>query len=177
MCLKKTKTCLYQRNILPSPSVKAGSRKRKENFTYYPVAQQKYKFMKKKTMKKVTPKKLKEKADKLFSEYIRQKYSLNGLTSCYTCSTRLPWKEMQNGHFVSRVHLSTRWEEKNCRPQCMPCNIWRKGNYDEYSRNLVREMGPSILDDLNRLKNTIKQMRRADYELLIEELELKIKSL
>lgn len=135
------------------------------------------KKLKKPTKKKPTVKKLKDRADKLFSQYIRLKYSEGGLTGCYTCSTRLPWKEMQNGHFVSRVHLSTRWDEDNCRPQCMPCNVWRRGHYDEFSRNLINEMGPSILDELNRRKNKAKPMKRADYELLIEGLETKLSNL
>lgn len=123
-----------------------------------------------------TPKKLKEKADKLMSEYIRRKYAnKDGFTRCYTCDSPHPWKEIQNGHFVSRTHLSTRWDEDNCRPQCMACNVWRRGNYDVYSLRLIEEKGVGILEELNRRKNEIKQMKRVDYNELIEDLQEKLK--
>lgn len=126
---------------------------------------------------KISTSKLKKKADELFSRYIRLKNSKNGKTTCYTCKAVADWKEHQCGHFVSRVHLSTRWDEDNARVQCFACNIWRKGNYDEFSRNLVKEMGPSILDELNARKNAIKSMKRYDYELLIDDLKEKIANL
>lgn len=124
-----------------------------------------------------TPKQLKKKADELFSKYIRLKYSdFEGVASCYTCGDRRPWKELQNGHFVSRVHLSTRWDEENCRIQCYACNYLRRGHYDEFSRLLIKEKGVDILEELNRRKNTLKTMKRADYETLIEDLTFKLKS-
>lgn len=121
---------------------------------------------------------LKKKADTLFSTYIRTKAADHGgIVQCYTCPNEYPIKQIQNGHFVSRTHLSTRWLEENCRPQCMACNVWRRGHYDVFSRNLVKEMGVDILDELNRLKNETKQMKRNDYNELIENLKEKIKDL
>ena len=43
-----------------------------------------------------------KKLDKVFSEYIRQKYADSfGMVSCFTCDARKHWKDMQNGHFIS----------------------------------------------------------------------------
>lgn len=131
------------------------------------------KSLKKKTK---TPAQLKKKADELFSKYIRLKNAdQEGWVSCYTCAASVEWKYIQNGHFVSRVHLSTRWDEENCRPQCYSCNCLRNGNYDVYSLRLTKEKGPDILEELNRRKNLTKVMKRADYEILIEDLTLKLK--
>lgn len=134
--------------------------------------------MKKKTKRKKlkTTSQLKKIADTLFSQYIRLKNSdENGDCKCYTCDAVKPWKEMQNGHFVSRTHLSTRWLEDNCRVQCMPCNVWKRGNYDIYALRLTQEKGSEILEYLHFQRAALKQMKRVDYDELIADLKLKIK--
>lgn len=125
-------------------------------------------------IKKKTTSKLKQEADRLFSTYIRLKYSENGNCKCYTCGSVYPWKEIQCGHFVSRTHLSTRWDPENARPQCFPCNVWRRGNYDLFALRLTQEKGQGVLVLLNEKRNALKQMKRKDYEELIEDLKEKI---
>lgn len=128
-------------------------------------------------MAKAKSKTLKEKADKLFSEYIRRKNSIDGKTTCFTCGSVAPWKEQQCGHFISRVHLSTRWDEENVRVQCFPCNVWRRGNYSEFAKNLVRDEGPEILEKLSKKRAQTKKMGIGDYRELIESLKKKISNL
>lgn len=63
---------------------------------------------------------LKEKADKLFSIYIRKLWANDeGKAQCYTCLKIDHWKKLQNGHYHSRRHSSTRYDEDNCRVQCL----------------------------------------------------------
>jgi hypothetical protein len=121
-------------------------------------------------MKKQTPAQLKKKCDQLFSLYIRRKYSKSGMVKCYTCDSEHPVSEIQCGHFVRRVHLSTRWDEHNCRPQCFSCNVWKRGNYSEFAVRLQRE-DPNILEELAQKKNRTCQMKKGDYENLIESLK------
>ena len=61
----------------------------------------------------------KKKLDSVFSRYIREKYEKDGKVPCYTCPHIGTVKTMQCGHFVPRQHMSTRWDEDNCRPQCL----------------------------------------------------------
>lgn len=83
---------------------------------------------------------LKKKLDKVFSMYIRNKYAdSHGLINCYTCSVRKPIKEMQNGHWIPRNNLATRFDEQNCRPQCVGCNMFNKGRPDVFAVNLIGE--------------------------------------
>lgn len=93
----------------------------------------------KKKLKKKSISKLKKELDSVFSKYIRHKYSKNGLNSCFTCGVVKPSKEMQNGHFQSRKHLSTRWDEKNCRVQCIGCNVFRYGMQYAFGKKLEKE--------------------------------------
>jgi hypothetical protein len=95
----------------------------------------------------------KKEADRLFSLYIRTKYSdAEGNIKCFTCPTIRPLKKMQNGHFVSRRYLGTRYDERNCRPQCWYCNSHGYGNGRpvEFAEGLKKEYGESIVDELFR---------------------------
>lgn len=63
-------------------------------------------------MAKKTPrKKLIEKLDKIFSIYIRRRNAVNDVAECFTCGKKDHWKKLQNGHFQSRKHYSTKWHE------------------------------------------------------------------
>lgn len=90
--------------------------------------------------KKPSQAKLKKKLDTIFSQYIRLKYAdQNGMVHCYTCSTVKHWKEIQNGHWIPRNNLATRFSEDNCRPQCVACNMFQKGMPDVFAVNLIKE--------------------------------------
>lgn len=97
---------------------------------------------KKKLPNKFSKKKLTEKLDEVFSRYIRLKYSdNNGKCRCISCTKTLYWKDIQNGHYMSRRYYSTRWAEDNCRPQCVACNIFNQGNIQMYRISLIKEIG------------------------------------
>ena len=84
------------------------------------------------------------KLDTVFSQYIRQKDAVNGIATCVTCGKKDEWKKLQNGHFMSRRHYSTRWDENNVGVQCYGCNITNQGQQYLFSQylgnNLSEEM-------------------------------------
>jgi len=82
---------------------------------------------------------LKKKLDAVFSQYIRHKYARDGMVACYTCTTVKPIASMQNGHWIPRNVLATRFNEENCRPQCVGCNMFQKGKPDVFAVNLMKE--------------------------------------
>lgn len=82
---------------------------------------------------------LKKELDKWFSLYIRHKYAQDGYVQCYTCSMRKPIAEIQNGHWIPRNNLATRFSEENCRPQCVGCNMFNRGRPDVFAVNLIRD--------------------------------------
>lgn len=91
-------------------------------------------------MKTKSLSKYKKELDNVFSKYIRKKYAdKNGYVKCYTCSVVKPISEMQNGHWIPRNNLSTRFSEENCRPQCVGCNMFNKGRPDVFAVNLIKE--------------------------------------
>lgn len=128
--------------------------------------------------KKTDSKKLIDKLDDIFSIYIRKKDRNEfGLCKCYTCDKEAPWKEMQNGHYIPRSHKATRWLEKNCKVQCVGCNIFKKGNYTEYALRLTRELGAEILEELEREKHKEVHYGVIDLQMMIDEYTEKVKQL
>ena len=45
------------------------------------------------------------------------------------------------GHYISRSHYSTRWNEDNIFPQCVSCNVFKTGNYPVYAEYLDEKFG------------------------------------
>ena len=119
--------------------------------------------------RKPTLKSLKAKLDKVFSIFIRQRgMDEGGTNNCVTCGVLKHWKELQCGHWISRVHLSTRWHPLNAHPQCGTCNVLKRGNYPEYARYMFKEYGQDTMEELLMLKRQTLTMRRPEYEELIE---------
>lgn len=122
--------------------------------------------------------KLIKKLDTVFSQYIRLKYAdNNGMVKCYTCGRYHHWKEMDAGHYISRRHYGTRWEERNVRPQCTACNIYNQGSADSFCRNLIKEYGVEVLDLLAVKKNNIFKLNSFTLNLLITEYKEKLKQI
>lgn len=81
-----------------------------------------------------------EKCDEFFSKYIRVKFAdANGVCRCISCGKFVDWKKIQNGHYMSRRYMSTRWSEDNCRPQCVACNIFNQGAAQAFRLGLIKD--------------------------------------
>jgi hypothetical protein len=103
----------------------------------------------KKTKKRIARKTLIRRLDSVLSKYVRKKYSdSKGWTSCFTCGKRAHWKHIQNGHYISRKVLQLRYEEDNCRPQCVGCNIFKNGVPITFRENLVKELGEERVKEM-----------------------------
>lgn len=128
--------------------------------------------------KKLTRTKIVKKLDTIFSQYIRLKNADDsGYCSCVTCGKKSYWEKdgIQAGHFMSRKHYSTRWDEKNVYPQCFGCNVMQQGKQFEFSIFL----GKSTSNKLLKLSRQIVKFTDLDlkekisyYNKLVNELEL-----
>ena len=114
--------------------------------------------------KKVKRSTIVKKLDTIFSQYIRKKNSDHGKAKCFTCGKIDDWKKLQNGHFQSRRHYSTRWMEQNCQVQCQKCNIWNSGEQFIYGQNLDKKFGKGTAEELHIKAH--KQIKFQNYELL-----------
>ena len=116
---------------------------------------------------KKTVSKLKKELDKFFSLYIRLRSANEyGYCQCFTCGKVGHYKTggMQNGHFQSRKHLSTRFDEDNCQVQCVACNMFRQGEQFKFGINLDAKYGEGTAEELECLARTTMKFTRYDYE-------------
>jgi len=115
-------------------------------------------------MKKPTRKSLVTKLDTVFSQYIRRKDAINEIATCVTCGKKDHWSKLQNGHWASRKHYSTRWDEYNCNVQCSGCNVFRAGEIYLYTKYLCSKYGENFPEELY-IKSQ-KTVKFADVDLI-----------
>ena len=124
--------------------------------------------------KKPIKSKLVKKLDILFSRWVRLSNSdEKGYCECVTCNKKVHWYDIQAGHFMSRRHYSTRWDQDNVKPQCKACNIFGQGKQYEYSIYL----GKSLSDDLLAKSRQLIKYSVVDLQNMIDFYENELKSL
>lgn len=118
------------------------------------------------------------KLDRIFSIYVRLKYSDSyGNVKCYTCDNSHHYKAIQNGHFQSRRYMSTRFHENNTRPQCYACNVGLHGQQYVFGANLDREVGSGTAENIILLSKQQKKFSSLELQELIDEYTLKVDNL
>ena len=124
------------------------------------------------------PKLIKE-LDVWFSRYIRLKYSdSRGYCRCISCGKVYFWKEIQNGHYMSRRYMSTRFSEDNCRQQGVECNIFNQGAIQMYRRALIKEIGEQRVDLIEvRARQENKNWSLFELKQLIEYYKKEVEKL
>jgi len=118
--------------------------------------------------KKVSRSKLVKKLDTVFSQYIRLKNSVDEKATCFTCGKVDHWKKLQNGHFQSRKHYSTRWDEENCQVQCAGCNVFKYGEQYKFSVNLDAKYGEGTAERLSIKAQQIIKLSNFEIEDMIK---------
>jgi hypothetical protein len=80
---------------------------------------------------------------KHFSKFIRLRDRIEGseYCKCASCSNTYKWKDMDAGHFISRRHKSTKYNEKNVLAQCIACNRFNQGNQINMGIEVDRRYG------------------------------------
>ena len=88
-------------------------------------------------------------ADEAFSRYIRLRDSSpDGTFRCISCGRTLPTDEADCGHYHSRRHMGTRYDEDNAHSECRSCNRFKADHLIGYERNLIAKIGRMRFDKL-----------------------------
>jgi len=97
--------------------------------------------------RKPSRKNLIKRLDTIFSKYIRLRDSdPEGYCRCSTCGEVHHWTKIQAGHFISRKHYSTRWDEENVHAQCVACNVFRYGEQYKFSLYIGENLSKELYD-------------------------------
>lgn len=120
------------------------------------------------------------------SEYIRRrdakKYESMGYApdrcKCFTCDYVGHWKyDMEAGHFISRRHLATKFDERNLNSQCPGCNKFQSGNQYKHGRLIDKLYGPGTADMLALKAKSQCKWLPFEYEQKIDYYKQKLKEL
>jgi len=125
-------------------------------------------------IKKPTRSKLVKKLDTVFSQWVRLSNADNNKNCiCITCNKTFFWKEIQAGHFMSRTHYSIRWDERNVKPQCVGCNVFKYG--EQYKFSLF--LGKDAAEVLYLKSKEIVKFTNYELEDKINDYSLRLKKL
>jgi len=107
--------------------------------------------------------------DRVFSLFIRQRDAdKNGMVKCISCGKIVEWKKSDCGHYINRRHMSTRFDEQNCNPQCRSCNRFSEGNMEGYRAGLIEKYGAGTPEKLYIKKFNTVHLNQAEINLLTE---------
>jgi len=106
--------------------------------------------------------------DRHFSIFIRNRLAKNNIVECFTCGSQDHWKNTDCGHFMSRKHYATRWDELNCQVQCKKCNIFRHGEQFQFGINLDKKYGEGTAEQLLNKSRGIVKLSNVDLTEMIE---------
>ena len=113
--------------------------------------------------------------DTVFSQYIRLRYANNEIAECYTCGKKDNYKKLQAGHFASRRHYATRWNEYNVQVQCYSCNIGMQGLQFEFGKKLNIQYGNNFAEDILIESKKVVKFTDLDLKDMIEQYKDKLK--
>ena len=123
----------------------------------------------------------KNRADRLFSLWVRQRDAMEGVCRCITCNTPHPWRSIHCGHFMSRRHELTRYNEKNAHAQCVHCNTFDQGEQYKHGMAIHKKYGNGrdfnfLADNLTKLSKISCKRSWFDYKIIGDELLEKLKA-
>ena len=108
-----------------------------------------------------------DKADRQFSRFIRLRDAIpGGAFRCISCGQFKRIEQADCGHFHSRKHMATRFDELNAHAECRACNRFSADHLIKYQENLIRLLGQEQLDKMNLRANGIKQWSETDLKEL-----------
>lgn len=118
------------------------------------------------------------KLDRVFSQYIRLRDIMpNGYGRCIACGKIKPYSDLDCGHYFSRIHMATRFEEDNCNAECKFCNRVSSEHLIGYRDNLIRKIGIGRYDRLNVLAHSTKHWQDFELEAMINHYQSEVKRL
>jgi len=127
---------------------------------------------------KKTIKGSKRKAWEVFSKYIRLRDAIKTTGTkteaiCITCNKRFPTNKMHAGHFASRRHNNTLFDEKNVHAQCCNCNTFMGGEQAVYGKAIDKKYGKGVSDKLLVERWKIKKFTIDELDSIIKKYKKK----
>ena len=101
----------------------------------------------------------------------------NGYGKCISCGRVKPFEELDAGHYFSRTHMATRFDEDNVHAECRFCNRMSSDHLVDYRENLIQKIGRSRYDRLYLLAHSSKFWMDFELEAMIKHYKEEVKRL
>ncbi len=113
---------------------------------------------------------------RVFSQYVRKSHAdKDGYCRCVTCGDRKHWKEMDCGHFITRNHKATKFDEQNCAPQCPKCNRFLGGRQYEFGLWIDQKYGKGTSERILARSRQVHKMAQFEIDALTKHYKTKLK--
>lgn len=144
----------------------------------YYIRRKKNESPKNKTSKSSSLSSLVGRLDKVFSKYIRLRDAMpSGMFRCISCGQIKPLSQADCGHFHSRTHMSTRFDEDNAHAECKFCNRFSADHIIGYRENLIRKIGEQRFCLLDVKAHETKKWSHFELEQLIKYYRARVEML
>lgn len=120
---------------------------------------------------------LENELDDIFSEFIRLRDQKSGFVYCFICGAKVPWRQSQNGHFIPRAHMPTRYSEINCNAICEGCNCFDKDHEKQYRYAMIAKYGIDEVERLESQKHGLQKFMRFEIQEMIDHYKIEVSKL
>lgn len=118
------------------------------------------------------------KLDKVFSLYIRLRDTMpSGYFKCISCGHVKRFEQADCGHFYSRTHMATRFDEDNSSAECSFCNRFKADHLISYQTNLIKKIGIGRFELLGVKAHSTKKWCDFELEAMIKHYTSEVKRL
>jgi len=120
---------------------------------------------------------LKAKLQKVFNAYIRKRDTINGtFFICISCNKPKPLDQMHAGHYFAAGHNEAiRFDEFNVGGQCVACNHFLHGNFEGYTKGMLKRYGQKTIDLLEIRRHNLSKLTKFEINMLIDIYTKKLK--
>ena len=96
---------------------------------------------------------------------------------CISCEKLITGKTDAGHLFSVGNYPSVRFDLRNLAAQCITCNQFNGGNIHEYRKNLIKKIGITEFEDLERKAHETRKFSIPEIKEMIQEFKQKIKNI
>lgn len=116
--------------------------------------------------------------DEVFSLFVRARDCDSlGLITCFVSGARVPWKQADAAHYMSRKHMATRFEEYNVHACSIDSNRFDPDHDVKYHTKMVLKYGRELPLQLDNMSKSMVKFTAAELQEKIEFYKEEVKKL
>lgn len=121
---------------------------------------------------------LERELDDVFSDFIRLRdRKVGNFINCFVCGVTVPWQQSHNGHYISRAHMATRYNENNCNAVCIDCNCFDPDHQNQYRLKMIGYYGLRVVELLEGQKRNLQKFVRYEIQEMIDHYKIEVRKL